>query len=123
MTAGLPHTDVLPSHYFRHIDAEASGPVRMRQLLLWCVQRAGMDLAARKELAPEVQQQVKEMVAQAVDGLVSRRANTSWYNMPASSSSGAPLDKNPLNEGNMKKIVNLEGALEKYALPGRLLCF
>lgn len=39
---GLPHASIQPSDYYRHIDAEQSEPVRMRQLLVWCAERSAL---------------------------------------------------------------------------------
>jgi hypothetical protein len=36
----LPHQSIDTQDFYRHIDAEQSDPVRMRQLLLWCAQKS-----------------------------------------------------------------------------------
>jgi hypothetical protein len=40
MNVALPHQSIDTKDFYRHIDADQSDPVRMRQLLLWCAQKS-----------------------------------------------------------------------------------
>jgi hypothetical protein len=69
----------------------------MRQLLLWIVQRSGVETGVD--------------VAVLMEGLVSRKINTSWYGKPRESDVGK--DAHPINVGNRERIQELEAGIEK----------
>jgi hypothetical protein len=96
---GLPHADVSPENYTRHISTSLSDPIRMRQLLLWIVQRAGVETGID--------------VGVLMEGLISRKINTSWYGKQKEVTEGG--DAHPINVGNRERIAELEAGIAKIA--------
>ncbi len=75
-----PHDSIDTHVYYRHIDSEQSDPVRMRQLLLWCGQKA---IKKSKEKKQDVLEGlVTQVQDKIVQDLISKKINTSWYHRP-----------------------------------------
>ena len=45
----MPHSSIPITDLHRHLDSEQSEPVKMRQLLVWCAQKACEEIVAEKE--------------------------------------------------------------------------
>jgi hypothetical protein len=89
--------DVSPENYTRHISSTLSDPIRMRQLLLWVVQRSGAETGT----------DVKALM----EGLASRRINTSWYGEKPVEVEG--MESHPINVGNRERIEEYAAAIVK----------
>ncbi|KAI8913716.1 Mis12-Mtw1 protein family-domain-containing protein [Entophlyctis helioformis] len=81
---GHPHDSIPTDEYYRLIDAEQSDPVRMRQLLVWCAQKA-MDAIPNKLSASKgsVDLIVRDIQKEIIAGLHAKQINVSWYHRPA----------------------------------------
>ncbi|KAJ3039357.1 hypothetical protein HK097_002862 [Rhizophlyctis rosea] len=113
-----PHMTIDPADFYRHIDAEQSEPVRMRQLLLWCSQRIMEEnRPAEGEADNETLKAFRKVQEEVIVGLISKQINTSWYhrpNIPLSKPNDEPQRlPHPQNEENAKKVAELEVALER----------
>ncbi|KAJ1559190.1 hypothetical protein HK405_011660, partial [Cladochytrium tenue] len=114
------------SEFYRHIDAEQSDPVRMRQLLIWCAHRAKASMSSDiTSQGPDIAKQIIKMQDAVIAGLVNKQINTSWYhrsdNMPAQNVA-APCATLP-NPENLKfheKKAEKQAELEKLQREERL---
>ncbi|KAL5038905.1 hypothetical protein RTP6_006146 [Batrachochytrium dendrobatidis] len=80
---GLPHETIEPQQYYRLLDAEQSDPIRMRQLLVWCSQKAMQTLPNRMSSScGSVDLIVREIQLEIIAALHSREINVSWYHRP-----------------------------------------
>ncbi|KGG53244.1 kinetochore protein Mis13 [Mitosporidium daphniae] len=88
-----------PCSYYRHISSDLPGPLRMRQLLIWCLQTPASFNNAKKEPfdkdsliadlsgseAPIQLQEdliIKSVLEGVVDGLIKKHVQTTWYHVP-----------------------------------------
>lgn len=57
-----PHNSIIPSSFYKHIDADESEQDRLRQLLIWCASRAASSKPTEQlpQLSPEAAQMLKE---------------------------------------------------------------
>ncbi|KAL2913306.1 hypothetical protein HK105_207184 [Polyrhizophydium stewartii] len=127
---GLPHETIPSSEYYRLTDAEQSDPVRMRQLLVWCAQKAMEEMPSRmSSSSTSTDRIVREIQLEVIKGLHDKSINVSWYQRPAfariaqtneneGSSDTAPSQAgkrpHPLNVENAKKIETFNRQREAY---------
>ncbi|PJF19550.1 hypothetical protein PSACC_00641 [Paramicrosporidium saccamoebae] len=95
---------VAPCDYHKHLMPDLPGPIKMRQLLLWAVQRAGA-----RQKNPKVQ----GMVEETVQALFNNKINTSWYQRPAS----AGTKSGPKNQELADCIQLYQRYSERYSRP------
>ena len=74
-----PHSTIPTLDYFKYIDPDQSDPVRLRQLLVWTAEQVKV---SDKHVEKNVKPLLKKVVANVLQGLVSREINTSWYHRP-----------------------------------------
>lgn len=114
----VPHANVPPQHFHKHLDASLPDPHRMRQLLVWCFRRV-LDneqndpnhmplLAVDASTASGIARQVKqELVADLVAGTIS----TSWYNRD-DETTGSPVMPEVPNQQNLNNATNIAKYLQ-----------
>ncbi|KAJ3083021.1 hypothetical protein HK102_001324 [Quaeritorhiza haematococci] len=121
--------------YYRHIDAEQPDPVRMRQLLVWCAQRAmssgkskpgsgtetGETVVEEGVDAKEADSIAKMVQAKIIDALSNKKINTSWYHrmdehLAQSESIVSATTKipNPQNVSNTKKLAEFQQTIARF---------
>ncbi|PVU99886.1 hypothetical protein BB559_000316 [Furculomyces boomerangus] len=121
--SACPHEEIQTMYLYKHISPEAPEPVRLRQLLSWCVQRAP------KPKAPAVFQEnnaVSSIYKKALDEIIYEVQaaieggvmTTSWYNRNKSSSElvNERINKkkpHPNNTTNEKRRTELIEVLVK----------
>ncbi|KAJ3414831.1 hypothetical protein HDV05_005988 [Chytridiales sp. JEL 0842] len=120
--AELPHESIDSAQLYRHIDADQPDPVRMRQLLAWCAQRARAAIAAdlKEDVKYGVDINAMALAVQddIIKGLLGKQINTSWYHRsetytsPAGSGNGKLLP-NPRNVENEAKKNEKKAELER----------
>ncbi|KAJ3125190.1 hypothetical protein HK100_010935 [Physocladia obscura] len=109
LATALPHKTLDPAEYYRHVDAEQSDPVRLRQILVWCAKRIKAECEGE-----ECDANVLKMYDAVIQGLVSKKISTSWYNRDrASDDISRTFEKknvkpNPDNAINLTKKKELE---------------
>ncbi|KAJ3299860.1 hypothetical protein HK104_006407 [Borealophlyctis nickersoniae] len=113
-----PHMTIDPSDYYRHLDADQSDPMKMRQLLLWCAQRDLEDPTASHNNRPdkdEFAELERAIWEEMVAGLMNKEINTSWYKRPPTATENEAPKKlpHPHDEVNAKKVAELTVALER----------
>ncbi|KAJ3331313.1 hypothetical protein HDU76_003495 [Blyttiomyces sp. JEL0837] len=112
----LPHETIEASEFFRHIDAEQSEPVRLRQLLVWCTKRAqAVRLASGNQ--DLVSKCVTEVIDDVINGLVNKDINTSWYSRDSESDAkeraNLQTKPNPMNEEYLARKADNEADLKR----------
>lgn len=124
---GVPHEDVPSRDFFKLLDTSLPEPHRMKQLLVWCIDRklkATDKSGMRSAMSDNINTyQVAEVIKKEVlTDLKNGDINTSWYNKsPEDSSQGILGTKeillpNPLNQAtqdNIKKFNNEIRALKR----------
>lgn len=108
----LPPANVTSEVYHKHILPDLPGPLKMRQLLIWAIQKASKEMqeksqAKRTKLSSaNVNKDWEEMIAEPlIQALHTNELNTSWYQRPASGSTSS-FRSNPINE-EMKECLSL----------------
>lgn len=103
LTHDLPPANVESSSYHKHILPDLPGPIKMRQLLVWAVQKAAKECTAGKGGdGRDLEEMIGEPLVQA---LHTNDLNTSWYQRPPT---GNPMSlrPNPVNL-EMKECLGL----------------
>ncbi|TPX37697.1 hypothetical protein SmJEL517_g00736 [Synchytrium microbalum] len=112
-----PHTIIEPSEYYRHINADSSDPVRMRQLLLWCAAKAKQNV--EEEANPEVARVFEAVMDDVIAGLTDKSINTSWYHRKNDSDEdeGQTAAKlpNPKNEQATLALARYQEGIQKFS--------
>lgn len=98
------------SEYYKHLMPDLPGPIKMRQLMIWAVQRA----AARQADAPALQ----ELASRVQDALLTNQINTSWYQRPATSAIGNEASRT--RSKNQEELQDCIQLYERYAQRLRL---
>lgn len=102
----LPHSNVKMADFYKHISPELPEPLRMRQLLAWCLRRVIDDqkVDSKDVHALKIARVIQEDIYK---DLVDNKIDVSWYSRnddrPRSN-----LKPHPVNEENRKKIAELE---------------
>ena len=73
-----PHADIASKDYHQHISADLPEPLRMRQLLLWSLEKQIVKLSKMENNAAAVK--VMKTLEQLSQNLIHRQINVSWYN-------------------------------------------
>ncbi|CAG8502280.1 16423_t:CDS:2 [Funneliformis caledonium] len=71
-----PHPDISHEEFYRHIQQDLPGPIKLRQLLSWCGQRALEKQRSKDENALKI---AKIVEADILNDLMDSKINTSWY--------------------------------------------
>ncbi|RKP01109.1 hypothetical protein CXG81DRAFT_19064 [Caulochytrium protostelioides] len=91
------HASVAPQHYYKHIDMDQPEPVRMRQLLLWNMQRLALDAATAATGTPPspsssvVQAHVAVLQQRLIQMMIDKAIKTSWYSRPKTTTTAVPV--------------------------------
>lgn len=106
LTMKLPSSDIHPAFYHRHLLPDLPGPVKMRQLLIWAVQKVahqrGSELTIRKG---------KNLLLATEDiskALYSNKINCSWYQRSSQTDSSSSSCTTSLKNGVPKGPKNQE---------------
>jgi kinetochore protein Mis13/DSN1 len=126
--AALPHADVPPEDFYKHISAEGlSEPRRLKQLLVWCAERAMPSKSAKGEerkIGGEGAQGAAELAARHImEGLVKEIGNkgvlTDWFGREEDEVGKGRRRRvvkvpNPVNVENERRCGELEERLKRY---------
>ncbi|CAN6616790.1 hypothetical protein TRVA0_006S03422 [Trichomonascus vanleenenianus] len=121
----VPHEEVDPRDFFKHVDPDIPEPHRMKQILLWCAKRVLDARAEELRQLIETKNQSSKAVMEQVTGLriaqvieqelvrdlTNGKINTSWWSRPESTTAAAHKTLMP-NAQNVANMNNLE-AFEK----------
>ncbi|KAJ4396313.1 hypothetical protein N0V93_000532 [Gnomoniopsis smithogilvyi] len=117
--SAIPHKEVDPSEFYKHIEAEVqSEPRRMKQLLTWCGERALSEKPPHGTTAPAV------LGARAIqDHLLKdfgvKSEFSDWFSRDDEPSSSARptrpvvIQPNPINVEHDRKIASLEARIKR----------
>lgn len=90
-----PPPSVEPGSYHKHILPDLPGPLKLKQLLIWAVQKASGELQGSRKSEADWDEIVAEPLTQ---GLHKNELNTSWYQRPsANTGSTTQYRPNPVN--------------------------
>ena len=93
----LPPENVKTAEFHKHLQPDMPGPVKMRQLLVWAVQKASNQLARASPLNA-----LADLSEDLVEALLRNEINCSWYQRPpisaADASSVTFYTPNPQNQ-------------------------
>lgn len=72
----LPPSSVSTREFYKHLLPDLPGPVKMRQLMIWAVQKVRSNQRDEKGM--------EDLVQSVLQGLFTNKINTSWYQRPSS---------------------------------------
>lgn len=115
-----PHIAVPTTEFYKHIEAEnLTEPRRMKQLLTWCGERAlgdkppmGGDGSAAVLAARHIQEQLLKEFG-------TKSEMSDWFSREPTRKR-VVLVKNPLNESNAARVLELEERIKRYVEMPRL---
>ncbi|RGB27604.1 Mis12-Mtw1 protein family-domain-containing protein [Rhizophagus diaphanus] len=101
-----PHPDISHKEFYRHIQPDLPGPIRLRQLLAWCGQRTLENQKSEYENAFKI---AKILEADILNDIMDSKINTSWYHRNDGQDL-QPLKKRPHQQNieNQNKLKELE---------------
>lgn len=110
-----PHSAVPPEDFYKHIEAEGlSEPRRMKQLLVWCGERAlgGKPKMGESENAMLAARAIQEQLLKEFGG---KSEMSDWFSREVKPERAKKVVrvKNPLNEGNEKRVKELEERIKR----------
>ncbi|KAJ4417238.1 hypothetical protein N0V82_006271 [Gnomoniopsis sp. IMI 355080] len=117
--SAIPHKEVDPSEFYKHIEAEVqSEPRRMKQLLTWCGERALSEKPPHGTTAPAV------LGARAIQDYLLKDFGvksefSDWFSREDEPSSSARptrpvvIQPNPINVEHDRKIASLEARIKR----------
>ncbi|CAN8106283.1 unnamed protein product [Discula destructiva] len=116
--SAMPHKEVDPSEFFKHIDAAIIEPKRMNHLLQWCGERALSEKPQHGTTGTE-----SVLGARAIQDLLlkdfkAKSECSDWFGrdqLPPSSEPARPvvIHPNPINVQHDEKIVALEARIKR----------
>ncbi|GAM87908.1 hypothetical protein ANO11243_059360 [Dothideomycetidae sp. 11243] len=119
-SSAMPHTEVLTEDFYKHIGQSILEPRRMKQLLVWCGNRA---LGEKLKLGEKVKEGERQAVHAArvvqeelLADFATRNTLSNWFDRPDDSAQGvSSLVKkpNPRNIQNAAKLAELEAELAR----------
>lgn len=99
----VPHDSISHSEYCRHISPDLSGPLRMKQLVLW-----GLDILSKQyDSNDQFSDILTQIIQETTQALIQNQISLSWYQKHDSSTTFTSLLPNPRN-------IELEALLEHY---------
>jgi len=137
--SAIPHREVDPAEFYKHIEAEGlSEPRRMKQLLTWCGERAQSEkpphgsanasaihggMFIGEECVKMQDANARTAIAiqsQLLKDFANRSEFSDWFSRPDEPESKAPkkpvvLKPNPRNIEHEEKIIELEAKIKRYA--------
>lgn len=108
-----PHTAVPTTEFYKHIEAEnLTEPRRMKQLLTWCGERALGDKPAHGGDGSAAVLAARHIQEQLLKEFGTRSEMSDWFSREPTRRR-VVLVKNPLNESNAQRIVELEERIRR----------
>ncbi|KAK9236645.1 Mis12-Mtw1 protein family-domain-containing protein [Lipomyces kononenkoae] len=110
----VPHADISPEDFYKHLDSDLPDPHRMKQLLTWCAHRS---LEETKNWANEKWDHspavaiARVIEEQLLKDLTDGKISTSWWNRP--DDEDRIRKPNPQNVANLAKIDEFKKRLER----------
>ncbi|KAG0199355.1 hypothetical protein BGX28_007362 [Mortierella sp. GBA30] len=110
--SAMPHPSVDPKNFFRHISADESAPIRMKQLMAWCARKCIDTQRSKSQTALRIAKQVEE---DALGMLIAGEFSVSWYSRPLDSEPirTAPKKPHQQNVENQRKLRECEAQIAK----------
>lgn len=118
----VPHADVSPKSFYKHIDGEMSEPQRMKQLLLWSLKRVlesqeqafnqakvNPAISVEDKTAINVARFIQEEIVKDVE---EGKISTSWWSRPENLDLTETIKKP--NSQNIRNKENLETFKKRY---------
>ncbi|KAK5310732.1 hypothetical protein LTR70_009267 [Exophiala xenobiotica] len=112
----LPHTEVEPQDFYKHIESDLMEPRRMRQLLTWCATRAmhpkpqgtNFEEASARSAARVIEEEL-------LKDLANKSELSDWFIREDAPEPVVPLPEkpNPKNTQNAEKIAELEEQIRR----------
>ncbi|KAF4554880.1 Kinetochore protein mis13-like protein [Elsinoe fawcettii] len=116
-TNALPHSEVETVEFYKHISQDLVEPRRMKQLLVWCGNRALGEKRVEGEGAEEGQARhaARTIEEELVTAFQSRNDLSNWFDRPDEATENVSLIKkpNPRNVQNVAKLAELEAELAR----------
>ncbi|KAK9496311.1 Mis12-Mtw1 protein family-domain-containing protein [Lipomyces doorenjongii] len=110
----VPHADISPEDFYKHLDSDLPDPHRMKQLLTWCAYRSMEETKdwAKERWAHSPAAAIARVIEeQLLKDLTDGKISTSWWNRPDNEDR---LKKpNPQNVANLAKIDEFKKRLER----------
>ncbi|KAG6010478.1 hypothetical protein E4U21_006480 [Claviceps maximensis] len=115
--SAIPHREVEPREFYKHIAGDLPEPRRMKQLLMWCGERAMPERQRGKENSEAVLG-ARAIQDQILKDFALRSDCSNWFDRDndAPPSSTAVLMPNPRNVELDDKLVALEAKIQKLQI-------
>ncbi|KAK9367024.1 Mis12-Mtw1 protein family-domain-containing protein [Lipomyces kononenkoae] len=110
----VPHADISPEDFYKHLDSDLPDPHRMKQLLTWCAHRSMEETKnwAKERWAHSPAVAIARVIEeQLLKDLTEGRVSTSWWNR--SDDEDRIKKPNPQNVANLAKIDEFKKRLER----------
>ncbi|KAK1836265.1 Mis12-Mtw1 protein family-domain-containing protein [Podospora conica] len=110
----LPHREVDPSEFYKHIEAEGlSEPRRMKQLLIWCGERSLSEKPPHGSHGSSAVLGARAIQDQLLKDFGSRSEFSDWFSREEEPKRPVVLKPNPRNIEHDAKIAELEARIER----------
>ncbi|KAK0741156.1 Mis12-Mtw1 protein family-domain-containing protein [Schizothecium vesticola] len=110
----LPHREVDPSEFYKHIEAEGlSEPRRMKQLLIWCGERSLSEKPPHGSHGSSAVLGARAIQDQLLKDFGSRSEFSDWFSREEEPKRPVVLRPNPRNIEHDAKIAELEARIER----------
>jgi len=116
LLTALPHSEVEPQDFYKHIESDLMEPRRMKQLLTWCATRSmhpkpqGMNFeeASAMSAARVIEEEV-------LKDLANKSELSDWFSREDMPAPAVPLPErpNPKNVQNIEKITELQEQISR----------
>ncbi|KAL6865922.1 hypothetical protein ACO1O0_002021 [Amphichorda felina] len=111
----LPHREVKPAEFYKHIEADGlTEPRRMKQLLTWCGERALSEKPRHGTANSSVIHGARAIQDQLLKDFASRSDFSDWFSRDESPKAAVVLQPNPRNIELDEKLAQLEESIKKY---------
>ncbi|KAI6784373.1 uncharacterized protein J7T54_006418 [Emericellopsis cladophorae] len=108
-SSALPHREVKPADFYKHIEAEGlPEPRRMKQLLTWCGERALSEKPPHGTLNSSVIHGARAIQEQLLKDFGAKSEFSNWFSRDEGRKARAVLKPNPRNTELDEKLVQLE---------------
>ncbi|KAK3499702.1 Mis12-Mtw1 protein family-domain-containing protein [Neurospora hispaniola] len=112
--SAIPHREVDPSEFYKHIEAEGlSEPRRMRQLLTWCGERALSEKPPHGSHGSSAILGARAIQDQLLKDFGARSEFSDWFAREEASKPPVVLQPNPRNLEHDAKIAELEAKIKR----------
>ncbi|KAL1923461.1 uncharacterized protein VTP21DRAFT_8441 [Calcarisporiella thermophila] len=109
----VPHPEIDPKDFYRHISPEIPPPQQMRQLLVWCARRC-INSQPETSNATRIAKSIQEDV---INALMNGKINTSWLHRI---NDGAQEDITTEKKPHPQNVVNAQKRIEYQERVDRL---